>query len=334
MDAAQRSERLQRMGVLDPLPDAAFDSLTELASSICKAPIALVALVDQDRQWLKSLHGLDVGQMDSERSFCAHAVLEPHRILEVQDASTDVRFAHHPMVTGESRIRFYAGAPIVTSDGMALGTICVLDRVARRLSQAQRHSLEGLARLAARLLEHAESVHAVRQQAQWRRDEEFLTAVSAAALDLKSYVDRTYTYRFVNDAYLAFWNRRREEIVGQSVASLLGEDLFQRTAKPALDRAFEGQIVSYDALVNYPGKGERHVRITYLPSGGGDGVPCKGVVVRVQDVHELKSHEIELEKTVQLLERKTIEQQRFIHIVSHDLREPLNSINNFTSLLV
>lgn len=336
VDAAQRSERLRSMGVLDPLPDAAFDSLTELASSICNAPIALVALVDQDRQWLKSRHGLGVGQMDSERSFCAHAVLEPHRIMEVQDASTDVRFAHHPMVTGDPRIRFYAGAPIVTSDGMALGTVCVLDRVARRLTQEQRHSLECLARLATRLLEHAESVHAMRQaqQAQWKRDEELLTAVSAAALDLKSYVDRTYTYRFVNDAYLAYWKRRREEIVGQSVVSLLGEEMFQRTAKPALDRAFGGQVVSYDALVNYPAKGERHVRITYLPSGGGVGVPCKGVVVRVQDVHELKSHEIELEKTVQLLERKTIEQQRFIHIVSHDLREPLNSINNFTSLLV
>jgi signal transduction histidine kinase len=212
----------------------------------------------------------------------------------------------------------------------------VLDRAARKLTVEQRNSLKCLAKLAARLLEHAESVQTQRlaQQAQWKQEEEFLTAVSAVAVDLKSYVDRTYTYRYVNDAYLAFWKRRRDEIIGRSVESLLGKDLFQRTAKPALDRAFEGHVVSYDALVNYPAKGERHVRITYLPSGGEVGRPCKGVVVRVQDIHELKRHEIELEKTVQLLERKTIEQQRFIHIVSHDLREPLNSINNFISLLV
>lgn len=332
----RRSKRPQGMGFLDALPDAALDSVTELACSICETPIAVIALVDQDGQWFKSARGLDIGQMDPDRSFCAHAILEPTQVMEVQDATTDVRFAAHPMVTGEPNIRFYAGAPIVTSKGVALGAVCVLDRVARRLSGGQRRSLEHLAGLAARLLEHSESVRAQSQArfVQWEQEEEFLQAVSSAALDLTSYVDRTYTYRFANDAYLKYWERRREEIVGKSVASLLGEDMFQKAAKPALDRAFGGQVVSYESVVNFPGKGERHVKITYLPSGARVGVPCKGVVVRVQDIHELKSHELELEKTVQLLERKTIEQQRFIHIVSHDLREPLNSINNFTSLLV
>ncbi len=142
----QRLAALRGYEILDTEPEAAFDDLTFLASQICQTPIALIALVDADRQWFKSKVGLSLTETSRDIAFCASAILQSD-VFIVPDASEDARFANNPLVVSEPRIRFYAGAALM-SDDHALGTLCVIDRVPRTLSPDQLEGLRALSRQA------------------------------------------------------------------------------------------------------------------------------------------------------------------------------------------
>lgn len=139
----ERLESLRRCAILDTSPESAYDQLARLAASICNAPIALVSLIDSDRLWVKSRIGLHVSEMPRDASFCAHAILERDLFI-VPDAAADNRFSGNPLVRSEPHIRFYAGAPLITSEGHALGALCVLDYVPRDLTDQQREALRAL----------------------------------------------------------------------------------------------------------------------------------------------------------------------------------------------
>jgi anti-sigma regulatory factor (Ser/Thr protein kinase) len=153
MSEAARVAALRRYRILDTDPEQAFDDLTMLASYICEAPIALITLVDENRQWFKSHVGLSERETARNVSFCTHAIEQPHEIMVVADARHDHRFMNNPFVIGDPNIRFYAGAPLVTPDGFALGTLCVVDCVPRTLSDEQLHALAALRRQAQAQLE-------------------------------------------------------------------------------------------------------------------------------------------------------------------------------------
>jgi diguanylate cyclase (GGDEF)-like protein/PAS domain S-box-containing protein len=150
---AQRLAALHRLRVLDTLPEQVYDDIVHLASQICGTPIGLVSLIDGERQWFKARVGLAAIETHRDAAFCAHAIAGREPMLIVEDAALDARFGDNPLVIGDPHIRFYAGAPIVTTDGHALGTVCVIDTEPRRLSASQARSLQALARQATALLE-------------------------------------------------------------------------------------------------------------------------------------------------------------------------------------
>jgi signal transduction histidine kinase/DNA-binding response OmpR family regulator len=147
-----RLAALKEFQILDTLPEQEFDDITLLASQICETPIAAVSLIDENRQWFKSRIGLDASETPRSCAFCDHAI-EGDELFIVSNATEDVRFSANPLVTSDPHIRFYAGAPLTTSDGYKLGTLCVIDKKPRALSESQERALNALARSVMSLIE-------------------------------------------------------------------------------------------------------------------------------------------------------------------------------------
>ena len=151
-DEELRLEALRRYHILDSLSEQAFDDITQMAAKACGTPISLLSFIDRDRQWIKSNAGLSISETKRSVAFCAHAIMQPD-LFEIEDALQDERFAKNPLVTADPNIRFYAGMPLITHDGRALGTLCVIDRKAKQLTPEQRDKLKSLAQAVMLLLE-------------------------------------------------------------------------------------------------------------------------------------------------------------------------------------
>ncbi|NNM68083.1 MAG: GAF domain-containing sensor histidine kinase [Spirochaetales bacterium] len=151
-DEQERLDELKALNILDTDFEQAYDDLTQLAGKICQAPIALISLLDEKRQWFKAVTGLGVRETSRDLAFCAHAIVRGSPFI-VSDAARDERFSDNPLVTGDPNIRFYAGIPLVTAKGHALGTLCAIDRKPRELTQDQLDALKILAGQVVRLFE-------------------------------------------------------------------------------------------------------------------------------------------------------------------------------------
>lgn len=149
----QRIKALNSYNILDTLPEKAYDEITQLASFICDTPIALISLVDNDRQWFKSKTGVEVNETPRDVAFCAHAILNPNEIFIVKNTDEDKRFADNPLVTSTPNVKFYAGCPLNTPSGQSLGTLCVIDSIARKITPRQTEALNFLAKTVVNLLE-------------------------------------------------------------------------------------------------------------------------------------------------------------------------------------
>lgn len=214
---ANESARLLALAcyeVLDTESEQEFDDITLLASQICEVPIALISLIDGNRQWFKSSVGLDASESPRDISFCGHAILE-NTLFEVSNALDDSRFADNPLVTGAPDIRFYAGMPIINNDGLALGTLCVIDNTPYTLTSKQRDTLAVLARQVMRLIEaRTTSKQLLQLSGEVNKKAVFNNALLASAAD--SIISTT------PDGVILTFNQAAENLLGYKQEELIG----------------------------------------------------------------------------------------------------------------
>lgn len=301
-DEALRLSALQRYEILDTLPEQGYDDITLLASQICRTPIALISLIDDERQWFKSRVGLDASQTPRDISFCAHAIQTPHQTMIVPDAARDPRFASNPFVTAEPNIRFYAGAPLVTPDGLALGTLCVIDTAPRELAPEQQAALEALSRQVMAQLELRYSLGRMEAQAEERRavemalreSEQRFTAFMDNGPAVTFIKDENGCYVYANSLYLRLFNLRREDVIGHYDVELWAPEVYEPVR--AHDEAViaGGRVISIEETVPTPDGRSTHWLTFKFPLEGAGGKRYLGGIAI--DITERKYYEQQLQE--------------------------------------
>lgn len=216
----ERLEALKKYNILDTLAEAEFDRLTKLAAIICGVPIALVSLIDKDRQWFKSIVGLDVPQTPRNISFCQHTIVG-NSLFEIEDATKDARFADNPLVTAQPNIRFYAGYPLIDPSGYALGTLCVIDKAARKLTQEQQAALTLLAQeVVSQIVSRKKNIEKVK-----------LEKLFNLSIDMICIAGSDGYFKKINPAFTATLGWSSEEMMQTPFASFIHPDDIEITAK-------------------------------------------------------------------------------------------------------
>lgn len=226
---AKRLEALRNLQVLDTAPEHEFEALVSAAALVCETPVSLITLVEQDRQWFKANFGMSgVTETPRDISFCGHAIYG-EGITEVEDATIDPRFADNPLVTGESRIRFYAGVPLTLSNGENVGTLCVIDHAPRKLTSHQREILAHLGYAAARSLE---ARLAFKEEQELHLLESRAASIVGNSLDAIVSVGLDGVIELWNTAAETMFGYTAEEAVGKSISLIMPADVEPEAGEP------------------------------------------------------------------------------------------------------
>lgn len=297
---SERLDALRRLDILDTPSEREYDDIVRLASIICETPIALLSFVDEHRQWFKSRLGLAVEQTPRSQAFCAHAILKPSEILVVPDATRDDRFSDNPMVTSAPQIRFYGGVPLVTLTGEALGTLCVIDRKPRSLTQVQETALKALGRQIMALFELRRARRTlIDANAALHSAKRMIDAVIHHASILLFAVDATGKILLEEGSIDTGVDLRQEEIAGKSALDLYGD---RPDIVANIKRALAGQ--SFRATYRF---GERIHEVAYVSlkstTGAADGFigVASDITDRERYRQRLEEYQKELEAANQTL---------------------------------
>ncbi|MDQ3159676.1 MAG: EAL domain-containing protein, partial [Pseudomonadota bacterium] len=256
---AARQRALDALRLTDSLPEPAFDAVVRVASAICGVPISLISLIDRDRQWFKAKVGLDIGSSSREVAFCA-VTIEQGAPLIVPDTHEDSRFAANPLVLEAPHLRFYAGFPLITSEGFAIGTLAVMDHVPRTLDEPQRFAMEVLAHQVMARLEWRHSLGRLKQAqaALWEANE---TLVEQAGLRTRELAQANEAHTKAEYLYRMLWETTTDAVV------ILDEANMIRYANPSIQRVFghaPEQVVDRPLAILQP----EHLRQAHVHSMG------------------------------------------------------------------
>jgi diguanylate cyclase (GGDEF)-like protein/PAS domain S-box-containing protein len=318
-----RLEALQGYKILDTDAEQAFDALTALAAYICGTPIALVSLVDAHRQWFKSKVGLEATETPRELAFCAHAIQQPDELLIVPNALEDERFATNPLVTSDPNIRFYAGAPLVTPKGYAIGTLCAIDRVPRQLAPQQIEALRALScQVMAQLELRLNLFNLVQTNEALRQSEERYRTLYEDTPSMYFTVSQEAKILSVNRFGAEKLGYTVEELVGQPGLNIIHEDdkkfvldkFIQHLQNPTQMAHWESRKVRKDGSVLWVKENIRTVQ-----NVGSEIV----IMFACEDISERKITEVALQKVKDKLELKVEERTSELREINEQLRSEI-----------
>ena len=324
-DEAQRLDALESLHLLDTLPEKEFDEITLIASHICDTPIALISLVDRDRQWFKSKIGITASETSRDTSFCAHAILEGD-IFEVPDSTKDERFANNPLVVNAPNAVFYAGAQIHSPDGFPIGTICVIDNKPRTLTDGQKRSLTALSNQVDLILKlkNAERIIAIKAEKLSLLIEGIPAMIGHWGSDLLNIN--------ANKVYLEYFGQLPSEIKGKHMKEVLGEKLFTLNL-PYIEGVLSGTPQTFEREIRQPNGSRKVTLANYIPIFNGTRVDS--FLVCVTDLSEAKKLDTERRN----LEAQLSESARLSTLgemaggVAHEINTPLAIIRGKAGFL-
>lgn len=333
LNEEQRLEELRRYSLLDTPPEKAFDNITQLAASIFNVPIAAVTLIDAERQWFKSCVGLETREVGRNFAFCAYAILGDE-VMIVPDARADARFAENPMVTGAPYIRFYAGAPLRTRNGLNLGTLTVSDTKPGTMTKERAATLASLATLV------VDEIELRYESGERRRGAESLRLLQAAMQQSSESVLITTANLELPGPEIVYVNPAFTELTGYTAEEVIGKTprIFQgpKTQRTVLDGVHahlaEGKEIRFD-VANYRKDGSEFVLSCHIaPIRGEDGEVTHFIDFQ-RDATERNRAAAALQQAKEEAEQASHAKSEFLSRMSHELRTPLHAILGFAQLL-
>jgi PAS domain S-box-containing protein len=304
---SERLETLKQYKTLEAEAEAEaeqiFDDLTQLASHICDTPIALISLLDENRQWFKSKVGIDAVDTPREISFCSHTIHQ-NDLFEINDTLKDNRFLGDPLVTGNLKIRFYAGMPLTTARGQNLGTLCVLDQKPKQLNTAQRAAMARLARQVVSQIEKRDALEKVLHlNQQLIKKSDFTQGITDSVPVMLGYWNKDLICEFANQGYSRWFGKSPVQIIGRSMRELVCEQLFNNNLVH-VQQALAGHEQSFERELEQLDGTKASTLIRYIPHKVESG-EIIGFYVFIQDISLSKQAEKDIQFTAQVFEHMT-----------------------------